>query len=389
MKRLAALLALVLAGCGTTQIELEYAATGGDSVNGIVQFAARLGERATVVRQRWLGPELIGCDAVVHVRPEVGLPEAESWTWVQRWLEEHDDDLRLASATAADAWRRGEDPHEDEPRTFVLILRDGTLGPFLLRRWAETVLPGWSATAAAERRDRLLAQAQASAERPWPASEQWGPVVATAVPLRSPTRLHGPGLPATPPAFAQRSVRVQIELADEPVGWIDADGPSPWMLVERFGRHRLIIVASAQPLLDAGLVDPSARRMAQALLDLVVPVTGDGRRQRVAILRTLEPPPARPERHQDTQSHPIALLLTRDPFRWIAWHALALLLIAGAAGVWVGRRRVASVRHGRRFGDHIAALGRQLRRDHAAAWCRAQLRRLRPAAPPSPPEPPP
>lgn len=361
MRRLAILGCAVLLLAGCVDLETAYGVTdpARGSVNGCSALFNRLSARTSLHRTWQLTPRLENTDLLVHLARRSGLPADDACTWLREWIEDGDR------------------------RTAVLILRDGNLAPFLCRRWAGEArheaataeeLPAAALTALAE---RLEARAIAEEEPEWAATVQHCPLFAVMpAPRQRPLAVDGL---STPPLAMTAGLAIS---AEDATALVEAERPDhvrvPWAIQVPFGDGRLVVVANATPLLDGALADRQARRLAAGLLDrLLDPAWPHAHCTWVQELRVRESEPQ--------ALNPMLRLFTTDPFRWVAWHGMVLVLLGlWAAAAWLGRREEPRDVRAQRFGAHVDALAGHLRDRRQHAWCARTIARLRglPAPPP-------
>jgi len=334
----AALALALLAGCG--DLDTSYATRGQASVNGVDVLHSQLAGALPLSGFTRLSPRAAGRDLLIHVARATELPEDPACTWISDWLEEEDG------------------------RQFVLVLRDGTLAPWLCRRWAA------EAAAEAVRQPARQAELQAAGER------------LTQRALREDlddAALAAPGVTRRCALFAVTGrddahvaqiagwwegqaplpmrLRAVPSAADaEPL--ITADG-QPWAIAIPFGGSRLVVVAGATALLDAAQVDHRSRDLTGALIAGLV---GFGAPARAGWIEHLA------VRSNDDPEPPniLAMLFGKPPFNWVAFHLLALVVVFLAwKATWLGRTEAPRDRRVERFARHVDALALHLRQARA------------------------
>lgn len=340
---------MVLSGCADLQTEYGDRTLG--SINGVRVLYARCDETFALREVSRLGKRTDAFDVLIHVALYQGLPDTETLQWLEHWLAERPQ------------------------RQVVLILRDGTMTPWLCRRWAEE-LRAELAHAPESERDRIQrhidrlnehAMYDNDAEFPFFVAEQ------VAGPLR---------LQSTPPTTAER-VHGLIEAPAPP--FLDlryemtADGGRPlielddraWALAIPYASSRMIVVSSGQPLVDAAQVDRTSRRLLAALLTEVETFSGDhADRLQAAWVRRLvvgaaeDPPPP----------NILAMLFGRPPFNYIVIHLLVLVIaFIAVKALWLGRTEAPPAGDLQRFRRHIAAFAAHLRQTGATREVLAAL----------------
>jgi hypothetical protein len=141
---------------------------------------------------------------------------------------------------------------------------------------------------------------------------------------------------------------------------------------------RLVVMATAAPLLDAAQVDPQARALLAALTADIARHHPSGQS---AWVRALEVP-------DDDDSPPPNILwklLGTPPFSYAVWQFLALGLVwLGYRAFWLGRVSAPGDHRHERFGRHVSALAWHLRRAGARDDCAAAIARHLGRAAPTP-----
>lgn len=346
IRRLTLTVLLVLcAGC--TDLQTEYGDRTLGSINGLRVLYASFDEAFTLRELSRLGKRTDELDLLVHVAGYQGLPEEEGLTWIEDWLE------------------------QQPRRQAVIILRDGTMTSWLCRRWVDE-LRTELATAPEARREvlkqqieRLLERAQFDSDPEFPffiAEQSVGPLRIATEPMSKPQRVHGL-LEAEAPPFLDLRYVIDAENSTTLIG-VDERA---WALAVPYGSSRLIVVSSAQPLLDAAQVDPTSRRMLAALRsDLLAFTDGD----QAAWVRSLavgpesDPPPP----------NILAMLFGRPPFSYVVVHLLVLVIaFLALRALWLGRTEPAPGGDLQRFRRHVEAFAVHLRRAGATREVLAAL----------------
>lgn len=346
-RRLAAVVLLLLPcgmGCDR-EPDARYGTVVGESLNGLSALVQVLRDagHATTARRR-LAHSMIGrYDVAIVLANGFGRPAAETRDILQRFLE------------------------ADGPQTVLFVIRD-----------SDAAVGYWQAVAAAPDLGP-----QKSARARWHANR-------TAKELRSDLETtferesvkpaaFGYGLSRraeAPPhiitvdlASARRSTAVRarwplhrrLELPDGMrVLWRHAGEP---LLASSGDGDRILLLASATPLLNAGLVDPGNRRLAAELAAAFpessrVVVVGSA-----AVLTGEEP-----------SGPSVWRLLAVQPHPWIACQAvIAIGLFCWWRFPIFGRPVDDDARRPQDFGHHIEALAALLRRSRAAGFARARL----------------
>jgi hypothetical protein len=130
------------------------------------------------------------------------------------------------------------------------------------------------------------------------------------------------------------------------------------------GGDRTLLLASAAPLLNGGLVDPGNRRLAAALVALLPP------QSRVVVVGSARVrPPEEDEAEPSTWR-----LLAIQPHPWIATQALlALVLFCWWKAPIFGRPRREETGRPQDFGHHVEALAALLGKSRDEAFARGRL----------------
>ena len=181
-------------------------------------------------------------------------------------------------------------------------------------------------------------------------------------PVPPPTEVDLAGDP-TPSIAARWELRRRLE---PPRGttplWTRAGEP---LLVHSRGSDRALVLASAAPLLNGGLVDPGNRRLAAALVaelpeDASVVVVGSTR-----VGTEVEETEPRPS---------VWRLVAVPPHPWIFGQAIvAMVLFCWWKAPIFGRPRRESESRPEDFGHHVTALGSLLRRSRDRAFAEGRL----------------
>jgi len=354
---------LCAAGCDR-RVTSTYGDVRGDSLNGLAAFVQLLRDtgHATTARQRL--PARIDDD----IRTVIVVDD--SFTA-----------LRPEAREVLRAWRETDGRH-----TLLLVLRDSDALIDYLREILDEALP-------ADQRD--------PARRALDAAEQ-GLATATAGP-RSETPSFGDGLAATerPEATEATEVRVRLpgtapetitarwrlhrRLRSRSAGQVLWDSGDDRLLVRhRAVRLELLVLASATPLLNGGLVDAGNRRLAAGLAALLptegrVLLAGSGQ---VAATGGRGDNGA-PGGHDDgdpggddggEEPSPWRLLAVQ-PLPWLAAQAiLALGLFCWCTAPIFGRPREVPATHAQDFGHHVDALASLFAKSPAAGQAYARRR---------------
>ncbi len=400
---------LVLTSCN--DLETEYAATSGDSINGVRVLRASCARAVDLRSVSGFGKRLEPCDTLIHVMSSAKLPSVAQVARLRSWLEERQ-------------------------RQAVLVLRDGDLTQVLGTRWRDEARAGAVTASVPSERERLKKVASRletlikdwSDERLAPDAKQYSPpLLRIGVVPHQPEVLTGVGafahlhtVPVTlrigsdvktlaeSPVFTALAHRLNVTRAKPRFGRrapkpdestaIDADEMTPpdelktnddaltllraddlplVVTIPIGDDSRLLIVTNATALLDCAQADPAARALTAALVSCIADFDGG---KKAAWLSGLE---ARDEEPQPPNL--LALLLTTPPFSWAVIHVLALgAVFVWLRWAWLGRMRSPDARAPLRLRGHLDALGRQLERtqgERVALAALAKHHHARPAAP--------
>ena len=402
--------ALTVAGCGQ-DLDTTYASTYGSSVNGI-RVLTRTWDRAfDAGGAEYLGPRLEDSDLILHVARADELPGPGACGWLRSWLSGH------------------------HGREAVIVLRDGTITPWLLRNWARetrSAITGTGAHDAALQADADRLEARAVIEEQLETSASAGMACdlfttdAVENPGRNPAqRLSGLVDGEAPQGLVLHRALVTARVrstdddddmahvvtlgapgpdgdplptkADPDAGDDDSDDDAlqpatvlarvdgrPLVVDWRIGNDggHLLVVATAAPLLDAAQVDTHARAFLGALTRAIAaqrPTPGHA-----TWVRRLEVP----DGGDDGPPPPNILmkLLTTPPFCYVIWQFLLLgALWLGMRAYWLGRVSAPRDHRHERFSRHVAALAWHLRRGRTRDAAAAAIARhfARPAPPPA------
>ena len=361
---------LLVATCGCDrEIDTTYTAVRGDSINGIAAFVQLLRDTGHTVTARQRLPAEIDAEVTTLVVFD------HSFTG----LELEAGQLLASFAFAA------------PDRTLLLVLRDsdcvvGYLRAVLAsddlpenrRSRAELLLADFEdfidfQTSAPRAATDPFADGQAVTRRD-PGAE------AIEVTVR-------PGDRGAPQAIPARwPLRRRLEPAQD-VTTLWGSAGEPLLVREETGSATLLVLASAAPILNGGLVDPGNRLLAEDLASrlpkegrLLVAGSaeiagggggsGDGGNGSGDGDEADEPSPWR--------------LLTVQPLPWVAAQALAAMaLFCWCTAPIFGRPRQSSPTHAQDFGHHVAALANLFDKSPAAgeAFARGRLADWREAAP--------
>lgn len=339
MRRLLGLVLLVLfTGC--TDLQTEYGDRTLGSINGVRVLYARCDEAFSLREIPRLGKRTDTYDLLIHVALYQGLPDAETLLYLEQWLAERPQ------------------------RQVVLILRDGTMTPWLCRRWAEELRAVMAQAPEGEREalrrqiERLNEHAMYDndAEFPFFVAEQVaGPLQLRSTPVVTAERVHGL-IDRPAPPFMDLRYTLTAD-AGQPLMEVD---DRAWALAIPYESSRMVVVSSGQPLVDAAQVDRTSRRMLAALLaDVQAFAGGRGSSIKAAWVRRLvvgtanDPPPP----------NILAMLFGRPPFNYVVIHLLVLVIaFIAVKALWLGRTEAPPTGDLQRFRRHVDAFAEHLRR---------------------------
>lgn len=342
---LSAIVLACAAGCDRDP-DTSYGTVRGDSLNGVSAFVQMLRDAGhrTATRRR-LSERIVGRhDVAIVFADGFGHPEEEAWRMLARFLD-----------------AEGE-------QTLVYVLRDSDAAIDYWKAVAAT--PGLPADKRETARDRLrgaVSELRFATKEPVAATEAEDSPVAYGLatrgqPVPAPIEVRVAG-DTDPPIEARWELRRRLEppRGARPV-WTGAGEP---LLVATPDPDRTLLLASAAPLLNGGLVDPGNRRLAAALVaalpdDARVVVVGSARIATAG---------------GDDDSQPSAWrLLAVQPHPWIAGQALlAIVLFCWWKSPIFGRPRREEDRSPQDFGHHVEALGSLLRRSRDEDFAGARL----------------
>ena len=343
MARLAAVLLVALAAGCDRDPDTRYGTVRGESLNGVSAFVQLLrdaGHRTTT--RRWLAERIVGRhDAAIVFADGFTAPEEETRRLLERFL-------------AADG-----------DQTVIFVARDSDAA---IDYWQTVAAaPGLAADKAATARARhrsAVAELRVETQPTFAAGKTdlaYG-LAAREQPLPAPIEVEVSGAAAAP-IVARWDQRRRLE---PPRGmrplWTHAGEP---LLVVSRGRDRTLLLASAAPLLNGGLVDPGNRRLAAALVAELpaaarVVVVGSARIRAASEDDEAGPSPWR--------------LLAVQPHPWIFAQAVAaIVLFCWWRAPIFGRPRREEAGRPLDFGHHVDALGSLLRKSGDEAFARARL----------------
>jgi hypothetical protein len=346
MARLAiVLLVALVAGCDRDP-ETRYGTVRGESLNGVSAFVQLLRDAGHRTATRgWLAERIVGRhDVAIVFAAGFDAPDDEARLLLERFLAAEGD------------------------QTVVFVVRDSDAA---IDYWKTiAAAPGLAAEKAATARERhrsAVAELRAETRDTFAAGKKdRGPLAyglaARERPVPAPLEVEVTGAAGTP-VMARWELHRRLEppRGTRPL-WTHAGEP---LLVASRGRDRTLLLASAAPLLNGGLVDPGNRRLAAALVgelpdDARVVVVGAARIRAAA---------------EDDESGPSPWrLLAVQPHPWILAQALAAMaLFCWWRAPIFGRPRREGDARAQDFGHHVDALGSLLRKSRDEAFARGRL----------------
>lgn len=187
---------------------------------------------------------------------------------------------------------------------------------------------------------------------------------------RPPENKKGPETPMAPPTPLEtipaqwRLERRLVPGKDAYVRW--SSGQDPLLTQRILLETRLFVLASAVPLLNAGLADPGNRVLCEEIAGLFPP------NSRVIVSTSSD---WRPSRDDDEPDGGIMRFLRVQPYPWIFGQALlAIVLFCWWKYPILGRPRSENGEAVKRFGRHIDALGDLLRRTRDRSFILKRIR---------------
>lgn len=366
---LTAALLMLLAGC-SGPLDTTYGATdpGRASVNGVVILRQTLtgAKEREPVRQGWmlsdrLQDKKLGC--LVHIATSAEAISAEVQVWLLEWLK------------------------AEQGRQVVLVLRDGSVGGRLCRDWAlqarnEALRLGPPQDQGLlDLADRLQMRALDEDHRDTevrPGKDIMFKSLGFTVERQEPetlVRLQGMGLDKVPVSLALTSTITGAEVQSL-VEARPRTGDRARVLVAGLNveQSRLVVVASASALVDGALPDPASRQLLVALAGELTDfrVAHHGPPDTAVVGRLAV------RRGDENDMDMLGLLFTQPPISYVAWHAMAVLLVFLAwRNRWLGRREAPRQEGRQRFLLHVQALARQLRQDGNAQAAAREIARWR------------
>lgn len=347
--RLAAVPVLVLvvalaAGCDRDP-DTRYGTVRGESLNGVSAFVQLLRDAGhQTATRRWLAERIVERhDVAIVFADGFTAPDEEARELLERFLD------------------------ADGNQTLVFVVRDSDAA---IDYWAAVAaareLPPEKVATAHERHATAQAELRAATQAAFTADTTDRSPLAYGLavrrrPVPPPIEVDMAGTTAAPVA-ARWELRRRFEppRGTRPL-WTHGGEP---LLVASRGRDRTLLLASAAPLLNGGLVDPGNRRLAAALVaelpqDARVVVVGSAR------IRAEE---------EDESGPSVWRLLTVEPHPWIVAQAVvAMLLFCWWKAPIFGRPRREEDGRPQDFGHHVEALGALLRKSRDEAFAHTRL----------------
>lgn len=335
---------LLVAGCDRDP-DTTYGTVRGESLNGLsafVQLLRDVGHRTAT--RRTLGERMVGRhDAAIVFADTFVAPEDDARELLGRFL---------AAAGA---------------QTVVYVIRDSDAAIDYWRTIAAS--PGLTADQVRTARERLAdaeSGLRAARQKTFAAGEPDDEPVAFGLaareqPLPGPIAVALSGADGgTVTADWPLGRRLEAAAAARPL-WTHEGEP---LLVESGSRDRTLILASAAPLLNGGLVDPGNRRLAR---DLIARLPADARVVVVGSTWMWT--------NDDDEEQPsMWRLLAVQPNPWIAAQALiGMILFCWWRAPIFGRPRREEGGRAQDFGHHVAALAALLRRSRDEDFARGRV----------------
>lgn len=348
--RFAALAVVVACATGCDRDpDTRYGTVRGESLNGVSAFVQMLRDAGhRTATRRWLAERIVGRhDVAIVFAADFGAPEEGALRLLGRFLDVAGD------------------------QTLVFVVRDSDAAIDYWR--AVAAAPGLPADKAEASRGKLRGAESALTVGtregfPAPAADAASLAYGLALrerPVPAPILVDVGG-----EASAEIEARWELRRRLEP-----PPGTSPlWthggepLLVTSPGPDRTLVLASAAPLLNAGLVDPGNRRLAAAL---VAALPADARVIVVGSTRIR----ADDGGEGDDASAPSPWrLLAVQPHPWIVSQALlAIVLFCWWRAPIFGRPRREEGGRPQDFGHHVEALGALLRKSRDEGFARGRL----------------
>lgn len=342
------LLVALVAGCDRNP-DTRYGTVRGPSLNGVSAFVQLLRDAGhRTATRRALGERMIGRhDVAVVFAHDFGPPEEEARELLRRFL-----------AAAGE-------------QTLVYVVRDSDAAIDYWRTIA--AMPGLAADKARTARellDEAEGELRVAVERTFTAANKaasplgYG-LAARAERVAAPIEVLITGDAGPVTADWPLARRLEVPLGARSL-WTRAGEP---LLVERGFGDMTLILASAAPLLNGGLVDPGNRRLAR---DLVARLPAEAR---VVVVGSAV---ARGAEDDGDAAPSMWRLLAVQPHPWIAVHVLlGMILFCWSKAPIFGRPRREAGRPPQDFGHHVQALAALLRRSRDDGFVRGRVEEWR------------
>lgn len=363
-----AMLVIASAGC-EREVDTTYAAVRGDSINGIAAFVQLLRDTGHAVTARQTLPGDFAAEMTTLVVFD------DSFTG----LDPAATELLVEFVVAA------------SDRTLLLVLRDSDCVVDYLRAvLADDALPADRRLRAERLLERFETTLAFETAEPRAASEPFADGLDV---TRRGDGVEAIDVTVQPRSGAARRViparwELRRRLKTTPGGttlW--AAGPEPLFTSQPIGTATVLVLASAAPILNGGLVDPGNRLLAEDLAARLptegkLLVAGSARRASGGGDGDGGGGGAGDDRGEDEPSP--WRLLTVEPLPWVAAQVIAAMaLFCWCTAPIFGRPRQTSPTHAQDFGHHVAALANLFDKSAAAGatFARQRLADWREAAP--------
>ncbi len=323
---------LAVGGCGPP-LETEYGTLRGASVNGMSAFVRLLRDsgHATTLRRRV--PARIDADLRTLVV-----------------VDDSFDELDHDALESLKRWLDGSGRH-----TLLLLLRDGDAAIGYLRAVLERDDVG-----AAEKEETrfLLARAEANLEKGVAQTRQASPPIPDGLEPAPRGESAGPVEVRFHDDAGDGPVEARFDRHRQPAGSPDAetlweaDGV-PLLTRTRVGADEVLVLATALPLLNASLVDPGNRSLAERLAGSLS-TEGD-----LLVVGSTDVSASEEDEEERSAWH----LLSVQPLPWVALQAaVAMLTFCWFTAPILGRPRRVRPDHAQDFSHHVEALAALLAR---------------------------
>ena len=366
---LAALLLVVAcaAGCDRDP-ETRYGTVRGESLNGVSAFVQLL--RDTGLRtgtRRFLSERIVGrADVAIVFAAGFGPPDEETRALLGRFLAAPGDQTLVFVARDSDAaidyWQTvAAMPGLEPDKAGQARARQREAAVELRANVKET----FTVADAAAEDDTAAEPSFGLAARPEPVAPPIDVEAKTAAgPVRVTARWPLARVLEPPPGARPLWSHDGEPLLVESRGRLAHDAYTSRSRVGGADGDRTLVLASAAPLLNGGLVDPGNRRLAAALVGLLPPES------RVVVVGSAR---VRPAEEEETGPSTWRLLAIQ-PHPWIAAQALlAVVLFCWWKAPIFGRPRREATGRPQNFGHHVDALGGLLEKSRDEAFAHERL----------------